>query len=58
MIPGKVPGEVVLVDSHEHDEYGHITEDSKFRTEMALKRMREFEGLTEEVEEPWFMKTL
>lgn len=55
MIPGKVPGEVVLVDSHEHDEYGHITEDPKLRTEMVLKRMRKFEGLEEEVEEPLFI---
>lgn len=57
MIPGKVPGEIVLVYSHEHNEYGHITEDLKFRIEMVLKRMKKFEGLKEEVEEPWFMKT-
>ncbi len=55
MIPGKVPGEVVLVDSHEHDEYGHITEDPKIRTEMVLKRMKKLEGLKEDVEEPWFI---
>jgi len=55
MIPGKVPGEAVLTDSHEHDEYGHITEDPKLRTEMVLKRMRKLEGLKEEVEEPWFI---
>ncbi len=55
IIPGKVPGEVVLVDSHEHDEYGHITEDPKLRTEMVLKRMRKFEGLKEDVEEPWLI---
>lgn len=55
IIPGMVPGEVVLVDSHEHDEYGHITEDPNLRTEMMLKRMRKFEGLKEEVEEPWFI---
>jgi len=55
MIPGKVPGEVVLIDSHEHDEYGHITEDPKLRTEMVLKRMRKFEGLKEEAEEPWLI---
>lgn len=55
MIPGKFPGEVVLVDSHEHDEFGHITEDPKLRTEMVLKRLRKPEGLMEEVEEPWFI---
>lgn len=55
IIPGKIPGEAVLVDSHEHDEYGHITEDSKLRIEMMLKRMRKLEGLREEIEEPWLI---
>jgi 2-oxoglutarate ferredoxin oxidoreductase subunit alpha len=55
MIPGKVPGKVVLIDSHEHDEYGHITEDPKLRTEMVLKRLRKSERLKEEVEEPLFI---
>lgn len=55
LIPGKVPGEVVLTDSHEHDEYGHITEDPKLRTEMVLKRLRKIEGLKEDTEEPWFI---
>ncbi len=55
IIPGKVSGQVVLVDSHEHDEYGHITEEPKIRTDMVLKRMRKLEGLREELEEPWFI---
>ncbi len=55
IIPGKVAGKVVLVDSHEHDEYGHITEDPKIRTEMALKRMRKLELLKEEIQEPWLI---
>jgi 2-oxoglutarate ferredoxin oxidoreductase subunit alpha len=55
IIPGKVAGQVVLVDSHEHDEYGHITEDPKIRTEMALKRMRKMELLKEEIQEPWLI---
>lgn len=55
IIPGKVPGQVVLVDSHEHDEHGHITENAKFRTDMVLKRMRKLDSLKEETEEPWFI---
>ncbi|MCF6466015.1 2-oxoacid:acceptor oxidoreductase subunit alpha [Clostridium sp. Cult2] len=53
IIPGKIPGQVVLVDSHEHDELGHITEDPRIRTKMVNKRLKKFEGLKEEVEEPW-----
>ena len=55
IIPGSVLGEVVLVDSHEHDEYGHITEDPKIRHDMVLKRMRKLEELKEEIYEPWFI---
>lgn len=55
MIPGKVPGQVVLVDSHEHDEYGHITEEPLNREEMMFKRMRKFEELKNETEEPWLI---
>lgn len=55
IIPGKVPGKVVLVDSHEHNESGHIDEDPINRTKMVDKRMRKLEGLTEELQEPWFI---
>lgn len=55
LIPGKVEGQVVLVTSDEHDEFGHITEDGVTRTKMVKKRMRKLEGLKEDVEEPWFV---
>ncbi len=55
IIPGKIEGQIVIGDSHEHDEYGHITEDPDLRTEMVLKRMRKLEGLKEELEEPWLI---
>lgn len=55
LIPGKIAGQVVLADSHEHDEYGHITEDPNIRTEMALKRMRKLELLKDEIQEPWLI---
>ncbi len=55
LIPGKVPGQVVLVDSDEHDEWGNITEDGETRTKMVEKRMKKLEGLKNEVEEPWIV---
>jgi 2-oxoglutarate ferredoxin oxidoreductase subunit alpha len=55
LIPGKVPGQTVLVSSDEHDEKGHITESAVVRTEMVKKRMKKFDGLKEEVEEPWVL---
>ncbi len=55
LIPGQVPGQVVLVDSDEHDEYGNITEDAKIRVDMVDKRARKMEALVEELEEPWFI---
>lgn len=55
ILPGKVPGQVVLVDSDEHDEWGHITESAEIRTKMVNKRLKKFELLKEEVQEPWFI---
>ncbi len=55
ILPGKIPGQVVLVDSDEHDEWGNITESDEIRTKMVDKRLKKFEGLKEEVEEPWLI---
>jgi len=55
ILPGKVEGQVVLVDSDEHDEWGHITEGAEMRVAMVDKRMRKLEGLRQEIEEPWFI---
>lgn len=55
LIPGKVSGQVVLVDSHEHNEYGNIEENAENRTKMMDKRMKKLEGLMDEIEEPWFI---
>ena len=46
--PGQVKDQVVLVDSDEHDEYGHIIEDAATRKEMVDKRDRKIEKLKEE----------
>lgn len=55
VIPGQVPGVTVLVDSDEHDEYGHITESASVREGMVLKRMRKLEALKEEIQEPLYV---
>ncbi|WP_029688374.1 2-oxoacid:acceptor oxidoreductase subunit alpha [Thermoanaerobacter sp. A7A] len=55
ILPGKIPGQVVLVDSDEHDEWGHITESAEIRKAMVEKRLRKFEYLKEEIQEPWFI---
>lgn len=55
ILPGKIPGQVVLVDSDEHDEEGHITESDEIRRKMVNKRLRKFELLKKEVEEPWLI---
>jgi len=43
-IPGNGEG-LVMVDSDEHDEEGHITEDLALRTRMVDKRMRKAAGI-------------
>lgn len=55
VIPGMNPGVTVLVDSDEHDEFGHITESASVRDAMVLKRMRKLELLKEELQEPDFV---
>lgn len=54
LIPGRIPGTTVLVDSDEHDEYGHITESASVRDQMVSKRLRKIEFLKEEIQEPLF----
>jgi len=45
----------VRVDSHEHDEYGHITESASIRVKMNDKRLRKMELLKMELIEPEFI---
>lgn len=51
-IPGQIPGEVVLVDSDEHDEKGNIIEDGETRRLMVDKRMRKLSALAADMDEP------
>ena len=43
-IPGFGNG-VVVADPHEHDEYGHISEDQNIRSKMVEKRLKKLEGI-------------
>ena len=55
IIPGKSADRLVLFDSDEHDEYGHITESAKVREIMHDKRLRKMTYLKEELQEPLFV---
>lgn len=50
-IPGYGKG-LVVVDSDEHDEEGHITEDLDFRTKIVEKRLRKMDLIKKEIEPP------
>ncbi|MCR3954863.1 MAG: 2-oxoacid:acceptor oxidoreductase subunit alpha [Gudongella sp.] len=52
ILPGKKEGVEVLVDSHEHNEYGNIDESIETRNSMMKKRMQKLEGLKKELMEP------
>ena len=43
---------LVVADSDEHNEDGHLIEDSETRTAMMLKRQRKLEGLKKEISGP------
>ncbi len=43
---------LVITDSDEHDEAGHIIEDAETRRKMVLKRMRKLDGLRTEIGKP------
>ncbi len=50
-IPGYGKG-LVVVDSDEHDEEGHITEDLDFRTKIVDKRLKKMDSIKKEMEPP------
>ena len=45
-------GALVVTDSDEHDQEGHMIEDSEMRTAMMLKRLRKTESLRKEIAGP------
>lgn len=53
--PRSIPsafGFEVISDSHEHDEWGHITEDPELRKNMNEKRFRKVAGMEKEILPP------
>jgi 2-oxoglutarate ferredoxin oxidoreductase subunit alpha len=45
-------GALVVTDSDEHNEEGHLIEDAETRTAMMKKRLRKMEGLKSEIAKP------
>ena len=45
-------GALVVTDSDEHNEEGHLIEDAETRTAMMRKRLRKMEGLRNEIAKP------
>jgi 2-oxoglutarate/2-oxoacid ferredoxin oxidoreductase subunit alpha len=52
LIPGNSKNQVVIVDSDEHTEEGHITESAQVRVEQMDKRFRKINSIKEDLEEP------
>ena len=52
LIPGRSKDQVVIVDSDEHTESGHITEDAEVRNAQMEKRFRKFTSIEADLEEP------
>jgi 2-oxoglutarate ferredoxin oxidoreductase subunit alpha len=44
---------LVVTDSDEHDEYGHLTEDAEIRNGIVLKRLRKLDSLDRDILKPW-----
>ena len=54
--PGQLDNNVVLVDSHEHDENGFVTEDIDLRNKMMAKRFKKLDKfIAEDREEPEYI---
>ncbi len=45
-------GRIVITDSDEHDEAGHLTEDLEMGKKMVQKRLKKIEALASEIEPP------
>lgn len=52
LIPGKLKDQVVIIDSDEHTEEGHITEESEVRNSQMEKRFRKIKSIEDDLEEP------
>ncbi|MFC1964656.1 2-oxoacid:acceptor oxidoreductase subunit alpha [Chloroflexota bacterium] len=57
--PRALPGQgktLVITDSDEHDEAGHLIEDAQTRNQQNLKRLRKLNGLKAEINSPKIQK--
>lgn len=52
LLPGMVKNQIVITDSDEHDEFGHITESAEVRIAMMNKRMNRLRLLQADLQEP------
>ncbi len=52
VFPGRSEA-LVVTDSDEHDDVGHLTEDAQMRNEIVRKRLRKFDGIDSSILEPW-----
>lgn len=55
--PRLLPGEsthLVVADSHEHEESGHMTEDLTLRPRMVEKRLKKYQGMKNDVVPPFY----
>lgn len=55
IVPNLYDSLTLIADSHEHDEYGHITENSEVVISQFNKRMRKMDFIAEKIEEPIYM---
>ena len=55
LIPGNLKNQVVIVDSDEHTEEGHITESTEVRIEQMDKRFRKISLIENDLEEPEYI---
>ncbi|AFM39706.1 2-oxoacid:acceptor oxidoreductase, alpha subunit [Desulfosporosinus acidiphilus SJ4] len=55
LVPGRCGSQVVIADSDEHTETGHITEAAEVRIAMTQTRLQRWENLRKEVREPWLI---
>jgi 2-oxoglutarate/2-oxoacid ferredoxin oxidoreductase subunit alpha len=58
--PRALPGQgkaLVVTDSDEHDEAGHMIEDAATRSQQVQKRLRKLNGLKQEITDPEFHST-
>ena len=55
LIPGNLKNQVVIVDSDEHTEEGHITESTEVRIEQMDKRFRKISLIENDLEEPYYI---